>query len=117
VCANARASARGALGCARGQEQDVVAREQELARRRESWRLGQRWCNVGKAGAASAGSGRRRQGKGMAQSGAEVVGALHMAGKSGGGASGIEIEEAGAGGGGRGLVCDFPKVQGSYCNV
>jgi hypothetical protein len=39
-----------------------------------------------------------------------------MAGKSGGGASGKETEEAGAGGGRRGLVCDFPKVQGPHCN-
>jgi hypothetical protein len=44
-------------------------------------------------------------------------GAWHMAGKSGGGASGKETEEAGAGGGRRGLVRDFPKVQGPHCNV
>jgi hypothetical protein len=59
---------------------------------------------------------RQRRTRGMAQSGAEAAGALHMAGKSGSSASGRETEEAGAGGGRRGLVCDFLKVQGSYCN-
>jgi hypothetical protein len=53
----------------------------------------------------------------MALSGSGVVGAWHMASKSGGHASGRETEEAGAGGGRRGLVRDFRKVQGPQCNV
>jgi hypothetical protein len=86
---------------------DVAARA-AVAQRGES-KGGQR--GVGKAAV------RQRRTRGMAQSGAEAAGALHMAGKSGGGASGRETEEAGAGGGRQGLVCDFPKVQGSYYNV
>jgi hypothetical protein len=50
----------------------------------------------------------------MALSGSGAVGARHMAGKSGSDASGRETEEAGAGGGRRGLVHDFPKVQGLH---
>jgi hypothetical protein len=86
----------------------VVVARATAAQRGES-RGGQR--GVGKAVA------RQRRTRGMAQSGAEAAGALNMAGKSGDGASGIETKEAGAGGGRWGLVCDFPKVQGSYCNI
>jgi hypothetical protein len=53
----------------------------------------------------------------MALSGSGAVGARHMAGKSGSHASGRETEEAGPGGGRRGLVRDFPKVQGPHYNV
>jgi hypothetical protein len=83
VCANARASVLGPLGGARGLEEDGVAREQELARRRESWRLGRRRCDVERAGVASARPGRRwaRRGRtcGLVQSGA---GAGYMASRA-----------------------------------
>jgi hypothetical protein len=74
-------------------------------------RVGAGQCEAGKAAA--------RQGKtrGTTQCGSGAVGAQHMAGKSGGGASGRGIEEAGAGGGRQGPVCDSPKMQGRHCNV
>jgi hypothetical protein len=40
-----------------------------------------------------------------------------MAGKSGGGTSDRETEEAGAGGGRQGPVYDSPKMQGPHYNV
>jgi hypothetical protein len=80
--------------------EDAAARA-AAAQRGES-KGGQR--GVGKAAA------RQRRTRGMAQSGMKAAGALHMAGKSAGGALGRETEEAGAGGGRWGLVCDFLKV-------
>jgi hypothetical protein len=111
VCKCKSECARSSRMCS-GYRRRCVA--SKLARRREAWQLGRRRRDVGKAGAGQRGVGkaaaRQRRMRGMAQSGAEAAGALHMASKSGGGASGRETEEAGAGGGRRGLVCDFPKV-------
>jgi hypothetical protein len=56
----ARGSAWEAPGCARGLEEGVVAREQELASRRESWRLGRQRRDVERQGKASTRLGRRR---------------------------------------------------------
>jgi hypothetical protein len=89
--------------------------------RRASWRLGRRRRNVGRAGAGQreVGKAAARQGKtrGTTQSGSGAVGAWHRAGKSSGDASGRGTEEAGAGGGRQGRVCDSPKLQGPHCNV
>jgi hypothetical protein len=86
ACANARASAWGAPGCARGPEEGVVAREQELASRREAWWLGRRRRGVERQEQASARRGRRRarrrRARGTAQSGAGAAGARHMAGEA-----------------------------------
>jgi hypothetical protein len=41
VCANARAGTQEAPGSVRNLDKDVVAREQELARRRRAWRHGE----------------------------------------------------------------------------
>jgi hypothetical protein len=41
VCANARASVLGTRECARSLEEDGIAREKELARRRCAWRHGE----------------------------------------------------------------------------
>jgi hypothetical protein len=116
----ARASVLGALGGARGPEEDRIAREQELARRRRMWRHGPRRCNVEEAGMASAGSGKASVGQGKAcgraQSGAGAAGATHMAGQCGG--SGAQRNR---GGGGEvdegGLDCNFQKGQGPHCNA
>jgi hypothetical protein len=56
----ARGSAWKPPGCARGPEEGVVAREQELTSRRESWRLGRRRRDMERQGKASARPGRRR---------------------------------------------------------
>jgi hypothetical protein len=52
VCANARASVLGVPGCARDLEGDVVARKQELARRRRAWRHGEARADSGRRGEA-----------------------------------------------------------------
>jgi hypothetical protein len=82
ACANARASAWGAPGCARGTEEDVVVREQELAIRREAWRLGRWRRDVERQEQASARPGRRRarrrRARGTAQSSTGAAGARHM---------------------------------------
>jgi hypothetical protein len=76
----------GAPGCARGPKEGVVAREQELASRREAWRLGRRWRGVERQEQASARPrrqrARRRRARGIAQSGAGAAGARHMAGEA-----------------------------------
>jgi hypothetical protein len=76
----------GCVGAGAGMPAGVVAARTTAAQHGES-RGGQR--GVGKAAAKQRGT------RGMAQSGAEAAGALHMAGKSGGGASGRETEEEG----------------------
>jgi hypothetical protein len=77
MCVCKRKSECGAPGCARGLKEDVVVREQELARRRRAWRHGQRRCDVGEAGAGQRGVGKAaaRQGRarGLVQSGAEAA--------------------------------------------
>jgi hypothetical protein len=97
VCANARASVLGALGCARGLKEDVAAREQELARRREDVAArataAQRGESRGDQRGVRKAAARRGSARGSVQCGAEAAGALHMAGKRGGGASGSETEE------------------------
>jgi hypothetical protein len=86
----ARGSAWEAPGCARGLEEGVVTREQELASWRESWRLGRRRRDVERRG-----EGQRRVGSGGAG-----AGAARGARKGGAGAAG-ERHMAGEGGGGR----------------
>jgi hypothetical protein len=70
--------------CGELQEEGVVAREEELASRREAWRLGRRRRNVERQEQASARPGRqwarRRRARGTAQSGAGAAGAQHRAG-------------------------------------
>jgi hypothetical protein len=65
--------------------------------RRGAWLLGRWRRNVGRVGAGQREAGkaaaRRGRTRGMPQSGSGVVGARHMAGKSGGGASGRATEE------------------------
>jgi hypothetical protein len=68
-CANARAYAREAIGSARGPEEDVPVRKQELAPRRRAW-WPRRSSGRGNAtwrtqGQASTGSGGRRHGRGV----------------------------------------------------
>jgi hypothetical protein len=88
-CVNARGSAWEAPGCARDPEEGVVTREQELARRRESWRLGRRRRDVERrgenqreVGSGGAGAGAAR---GARKGSAGAAGAWHMASKGGGG--------------------------------
>jgi hypothetical protein len=88
ACANARASVWGAPGCARGPEEGVVAWEQELASRREAWRLERRRRDVERREQASArpGSGGADAGaaRGAGKGGAGAAGARHMAGEAAG---------------------------------
>jgi hypothetical protein len=97
VCANARASVLGAPGYARGLKEDVAVREQELARRREDVAaratVAQRGERRGDQRGFGKAAARRGRAHGSVQCGAEAAGALHMAGKSGGGTSGSETEE------------------------
>jgi hypothetical protein len=51
-------SARGAVGGARGLEEDVAVRKQEMARRQRTWRHGRWRCNVGETGAGQRGVGK-----------------------------------------------------------
>jgi hypothetical protein len=65
-CANDRACAREAIGGARGPEENVVARKQELARRRRAWRHGEareRQCDVEDTGRDNTRLGGRRRGR------------------------------------------------------
>jgi hypothetical protein len=85
----ANESAWEALGRARAPKECVVAWEQELASRRESWRLGRRWRDVERrgesqreVGSGGAGAGAAR---GAREGGAGAAGARHMAGEGGGG--------------------------------
>jgi hypothetical protein len=88
ACANARASAWGAPGCARGPEEGVVAWEQELASWRKAWRLGRRRRDVERREQASArpGSGGADAGaaRGARKGGAGAASVQHMAGEGGG---------------------------------
>jgi hypothetical protein len=84
----ARVSAWEAPGRARGPEEDVVAREQELASRREAWRLG-RWRRdverreEGQRGVGN-GAASAAEARGTEESGAGAADAWHMAGEGGG---------------------------------
>jgi hypothetical protein len=87
-CVKARGSAWEALGCARGSDEGVVMQEQELASRRESWRLGRRWRDVERRGESQRGVGSGGAGAGAARGarkgGTGAAGARHMAGEGGG---------------------------------
>jgi hypothetical protein len=108
ACANARASAWGAPGCAQGPEEGMVAREEELASRREAWRLGRRRDVE-----------RREQASARPGSGGADAGAARGARKGGVGAAGrraekqrrgLKVDEGGS-------FCNFLKVQGLHCKA
>jgi hypothetical protein len=114
-------SAWEAPGRAQGLEEGVVAREQELASRRELWWLGRWQRNVERRG-----EGQREVG-----SGGEVLGRHVARGKAARGRPVRGTWPARAGGGGRaekteerrlevdegGPVFNFPKVQGLLRNA
>jgi hypothetical protein len=112
----ARGSAWEAPGCARGPEEGVVTWEQELASRRESWRLGRRRRDVERRGESQreVGSGGVGAGaaRGARKGGAGAAFARHMTSK-GGGASGRETEEEGTRGRRRGIWLQFSKSAGT----
>jgi hypothetical protein len=115
----ARGSAWEAPGCARDPEEGVVTREQELASRRESWRLGRWRRDVEKRGEGQRGVGSGGTGAGAARgamkggAGRLVCGTWPMR-AAGSGAEkqrrGLEVDEGGS-------VCNFPKVQGLHCKA
>jgi hypothetical protein len=85
---------------------------------RQSWRLGRRRRDVERQEQASARprrqQARRRRARGIAQNGAGVVGAQHMASEAarcvGQRNGGVDVDEGGS-------VCNFPKVQGLHCKA
>jgi hypothetical protein len=66
VCANARASVLGILGCARGLEGDVVTWEQELARWWRAWRHGEARVAAVRRGGRRGETAQGREGSGEA---------------------------------------------------
>jgi hypothetical protein len=121
----ARRNAWVAPGDARGPEEGGVARKQELAAggsRGGSGRGGATWS--GKSRPARVGEAAARAlGRHVARFRAAWGGRCSAHGRrSGGGTLGRgKSEQSGAeqraGGGRRGLINDFPKVQGPHCNV
>jgi hypothetical protein len=83
----ASASAWEAPGCARGLEEGMVVREQGLASRRESWRLGRQRRDVERRGEGQREVGSGGAGAGVARGarkgGAGAAGERHMAGEGG----------------------------------
>jgi hypothetical protein len=86
---NARGSVWEAPGCARGLEEGMVVREQELASRRESWRLRRRRRDVERRGESQREVGSGGAGAGAARGARKgsvgAAGAQHMACEGGGG--------------------------------
>jgi hypothetical protein len=64
-CANAMACAREARGSARGLEEDVAMRKQELALRRCAWRHGEARMAVMRHGGRKGGLAQGREGSGV----------------------------------------------------
>jgi hypothetical protein len=110
---------RGALLCGReGEGEQTRSQAQVDGRRRRAPRVGVGTARHRRPGVAEregasiggASGGRSSQAaRRMGGSGAGAVEPQEMAGE-GGGAAQREIEEKGAGGGRRGLLCEFPKV-------
>jgi hypothetical protein len=126
VCANARASVLGVPGCARGLEGDVVARKQELARRRHAWRhgearaatvrRGERGCETaqGREGGGKAGSDawdRRETAGGTDCLAATASGGEEQLGQTAGGVArrGEASARPGSGGAGAGAARGLPQ--------